>query len=86
MIITCMATMLLVEGGTSGAQTEVKNHTDNKMVTVTDVRRDVEIPADLQRIVDLSGNSNILSILGYDVVGTDNSDAYDYTKFISYLV
>ena len=25
------------------------------------------------------------SILGYDVVGTANSDAYDYTKFPSYL-
>lgn len=52
---------------------------------VTDVRGDVEIPADPQRIVDLSGNSDILSILGIKVVGTANSDAYDYTKFPSYL-
>ena len=54
-------------------------------VTVTDVRGTVEIPADPQRIVDLSGNSDILSILGYSVVGTANSDAYDYTKFPAYL-
>lgn len=56
-----------------------------EMVTVTDVRGNVEIPANPQRIVDLSGNSDILSILGYSVVGTANSDAYDYTKFPSYL-
>ena len=52
---------------------------------MTDVRGEVEIPADPQRIVDLSGNSDILSILGYSVVGTANSDAYDYTKFPAYL-
>lgn len=54
-------------------------------IIVTDVRGEVEIPADPQRIVDLSGNSDILSILGYSVVGTANSDAYDYTKFPTYL-
>ena len=54
-------------------------------VTVTDVKGEVEIPANPERIVDLSGNSDILSILGYQVVGTANSDAYDYTKFPSYL-
>lgn len=59
--------------------------TDVEMVTVTDVRGEVEIPKEPQRIVDLSGNSDILSILGYKVVGTANSDAYDYTKFPEYL-
>lgn len=54
-------------------------------ITVTDVKGEVEIPAKPERIVDLSGNSDILSILGYQVVGTANSDAYDYTKFPSYL-
>lgn len=58
---------------------------ENETVTVTDVRGEVEIPANPQRIVDLSGNSDILSILGYSVVGTANSDAYDYTKFPVYL-
>lgn len=54
-------------------------------VMVTDARGEVEIPADPQRIVDISGNSDMLSILGYSVVGTANSDAYDYTKFPTYL-
>ena len=49
----------------------------DRTIIVTDVRGEVEIPADPQRIVDLSGNSDILSILGYSVVGTANSDAYD---------
>ena len=54
-------------------------------ITITDSVGQVEIPKDPQRIVDLSGNSDILSILGYSVIGTANSDAYDYTKLPSYL-
>ena len=61
------------------------NKTKTPMMTVKDVKGEVEIPKDAKRIVDLSGNSDILSILGYQVIGTANSDAYDYTKFPSYL-
>ena len=53
--------------------------------TVTDVKGTVEIPVNPQKIVDISGASDILSLLGYDVIGTANSDAYDYTKFPTYL-
>ena len=56
-----------------------------EMVTVTDVKGEVEIPANPQRIVDISGASDILSLLGYDVIGTANSDGYDYTKLPTYL-
>lgn len=52
---------------------------------VTDVKGEVTIPANPKRIVDLSGSSDILSVLGFEVVGTANADAYDYTKFPSYL-
>lgn len=62
-----------------------ENTTAEKTITVTDVRGEVEIPAEPKRIVDLSGNSDILSLIGYKVIGTANSDAYDYTKFPSYL-
>lgn len=58
---------------------------DVETTIVTDIRGEVEIPAAPERIVDLSGNSDILSLLGYQVIGTANSDAYDYTKFPSYL-
>ena len=82
-VATCMTAMMFVGCASNGTANEDK--TTENTVTVTDVRGDVEIPADPQRIVDLSGNSDILSILGYKVVGTANSDAYDYTKFPSYL-
>ncbi|WP_167959114.1 ABC transporter substrate-binding protein [Anaerosporobacter faecicola] len=53
--------------------------------TIKDVKGEVDIPVAPQRIVDISGASDILSILGYDVIGTANSDGYDYTKFPTYL-
>ena len=83
LVATCMTAMMFVGCASNGATNEDK--TSENTITVTDVRGEVEIPADPQRIVDLSGNSDILSILGYKVVGTANSDAYDYTKFPSYL-
>lgn len=73
---------ILPAGYGNAAETELQ---EAATVTVTDVRGEVEIPAEPERIVDLSGNSDILSILGYKVVGTANSDAYDYTKFPTYL-
>lgn len=81
--LTCITAMMFVGCGVKGEPTN--NNSSEKTVTVTDVRGEVKIPAEPQRIVDLSGNSDILSILGYKVVGTANSDAYDYTKFPSYL-
>ena len=83
LVATCMTAMMLVGCASNGTKNEGKS--TEETVTVTDVRGEVEIPADPKRIVDLSGNSDILSILGYKVVGTANSDAYDYTKFPSYL-
>ena len=83
LVATCMTAMMFVGCASNGASNEDK--TSENTITVTDVRGEVEIPADPQRIVDLSGNSDILSILGYKVVGTANSDAYDYTKFPAYL-
>ena len=83
LVATCMTAMMFVGCASNGASNEDK--TSENTITVTDVRGEVEIPAEPERIVDLSGNSDILSILGYKVVGTANSDAYDYTKFPSYL-
>lgn len=83
LVVSCLAAMMLVGCGTNGGSNNDKS--SEKKITVTDVRGEVEIPANPERIVDLSGNSDILSILGYKVVGTANSDAYDYTKFPTYL-
>lgn len=86
----CIMSMGLVACGSKNDQTPQKSETPQEstqpeMVTVTDAKGEVAIPADPQRIVDISGNSDILSILGYSVVGTANSDAYDYKVFPSYL-
>ena len=54
-------------------------------ITIVDVTGEVLIPAAPKRVVDLSGNSDVLSILGLEVIGTANSDAYDYTKLPIYL-
>lgn len=79
-LLACMALTLFVGCSQPSAVKEEK-----KTVTVTDVKGQVEIPEKPERIVDLSGNSDILSILGYKVIGTANSDAYDYTKLPKYL-
>lgn len=83
LLISCMTAIMLVGCGVNSSSSDDKTSKDT--IKVTDVKGEVEIPAEPQRIVDLSGNSDILSILGYKVVGTANSDAYDYTKFPSYL-
>ena len=82
-LLAACLTLTLFVGCSSEKNTIVKE--ESKTVKITDVRGEVEIPAKPQRIVDLSGNSDILSILGYKVVGTANSDAYDYKKFPTYL-
>ena len=81
--VACVTSVMLMGCGNTGSAED--NSSKGNTITVTDVRGNVEIPADPQRIVDLSGSSDILSILGYDVIGTANSDGYDYTKLPSYL-
>ena len=83
MALDCVTSVMLMGCGNTGSAED--NSSKGNTITVTDVRGNVEIPADPQRIVDLSGSSDILSILGYDVIGTANSDGYDYTKLPSYL-
>lgn len=63
--------------------TEESTESDTRIVT--DIKGEVEIPANPQRIADLTGSSDILSLLGFNIVATANSDAYDYTVFPSYV-
>lgn len=84
--IAIIFSMIVTLGFIGGCQSQTSSTPDKKeVITVQDAKGNVDIPANPQRIVDLSGNSDMLSILGYKVVGTANSDAYDYTKFPSYL-
>lgn len=71
--------------GSNTANEGQSTETQKETRIVTDVKGEVEIPVHPERIVDISGASDILSLLGYDVIGTANSDGYDYTKFPSYL-
>ncbi len=73
------------ESSTSTENTNTENTVSIETTTVTDVRGEVEIPVNPTKVVDLSGSSDILTMLGYNVVGTANSDAYDYTKLPTYL-
>lgn len=85
LIVACMTSMLLSGCASTNNTDNSSVNEESKTIKVTDVKGEVEIPANPERIVDLSGNSDILSILGYKVIGTANSDAYDYTKFPTYL-
>lgn len=87
MSIFVLALTLVGCAGNSGNDQQNTNGVQEAKETriVTDVKGEVEIPLHPERIVDISGASDILSLLGYEVIGTANSDGYDYTKFPSYL-
>ena len=65
--VVCVAGIMLIGCGNSK---NTEDTSKKSTVTVTDVKGEVEIPEEPERIVDLSGNSDILSILGYKVIGT----------------
>ena len=52
--------------------------TDTRVVET--IKGEVEIPANPKRIVDISGSSEELLLLGHTVVGTANVDSYDTDK------
>lgn len=76
---------IILTGCDTNSEETKKISTEIKSVLINDAKGEVEIPEFPERIVDLSGNSDILSILGYKVIGTANSDAYDYKRFPKYL-
>lgn len=59
---------------------------DNQDVrTVTTLKGDIEIPTSPKRIVDISGSSEELVILGHTPVATANVDSYETDKVASYV-
>jgi len=85
-----MACIVMVMAAGCSNTSHTKDNTTQEEIpaetrVITDAKGEVTIPANPERIVDLSGSSDILSLLGFHVVGTCNADAYDYTKFPSYL-
>ncbi|WP_455543343.1 ABC transporter substrate-binding protein [Intestinibacter sp.] len=63
------------------------NESSDKLETrvVETSKGEVEIPANPERIVDISGSSEELAILGYTPVGTANVDSYDTENVPSYM-
>lgn len=82
-ILGLTAGLLTACGSTADTKSTVEEKNETR--TVTDARGEVVIPANPEKIADLSGSSDLLSILGLKVAATANSDAYDYTIFPSYL-
>ena len=83
--ISLLCATVLTLGMVTGCSSE--NNTDNSQETrvVETVKGEVEIPANPQRIVDISGSSEELVILGHTPVGTANVDSYETTKVPSYI-
>ena len=69
----------------SGLEPQAAREVASDTRTVNTLRGPVSIPANPQRIADGSGVSDILCIIGRKPVATSDSDAYDYTRFPSFL-
>lgn len=77
-----VATLGLVTG-CSGSNSETSQKEETRVVQ--SVKGDVEIPADPKRIVDISGSSEELVLLGHIPVATANVDSYETDKVPSYI-
>ena len=80
-----VAVMMLSFGIFAGCSNNSESKDKNETRTVSSVKGEVEIPKDPKRIVDISGSSEELLILGKTPVGTANVDSYDTTKVPSYI-
>ena len=68
--------------GCSSNDTTKESSETRKVETVKGV---VEIPATPKKIVDISGSSEELVLLGHNVVGTSNVDSYDTSNVPAYM-
>lgn len=82
-LLAAVVTTLGLVTGCAGGNSS--NKESNEKRTVQSVKGDVEIPADPKRIVDISGSSEELLILGRTPVATANVDSYETTKVPSYI-
>lgn len=85
LLITTLAISMMAMLTACGAKKEEEKAPVAETKIVKDIKGEVEIPVEPKRVVDLSGASDILSVLGYEIVGTANSDGYDYTILPAYL-
>lgn len=79
-----IATLGLVTG-CSGNRNNENSKGEEQTRIVQSVKGEVEIPANPKRIVDISGSSEELVLLGHTPVGTANVDSYETDKVPSYI-
>lgn len=84
-VIGAMSLSIVACGSNSEKINEPAQETTVTREAVDSNGTKVTVPVTPERVVDLSGSSDILSLLGFNIVGTCNSDGYDYTKLPTYL-
>ena len=77
--------LVLSTFGLIGCSSDDSTKEEAETRVVETVKGDVEIPANPQKIVDISGSSEELLLLGHTVVGTANVDSYDTENVPSYM-
>lgn len=78
-------TLALATFGLIGCSSDNAQQQDTDTRVVETVKGEVEIPANPKRIVDISGSSEELLLLGHNVVGTANVDSYDTENVPAYM-
>ena len=77
--------LALLTFGLIGCSSNDSTKTETETRVVETVKGEVEIPSNPQKIVDISGSSEELLLLGHTVVGTANVDSYDTENVPSYM-
>ncbi|MGX4601028.1 ABC transporter substrate-binding protein [Faecalimicrobium sp. JNUCC 81] len=83
--LALLLTSVLTMGVLSGCSSKSINESSNETRKVQSVKGEVEIPANPQKIVDISGSTEELLILDKKPVGSSNVDSYQTDKFPSYI-
>ena len=71
--------------GCSNSKTSEESNTSNEKRIVQSVKGEVEIPANPKNIVDISGSTEELVLLGHTPVATANVDSYKTDKVPEYM-
>ena len=71
--------------GCSSSKTSEEGNTSNEKRIVQSVKGEVEIPANPKKIVDISGSSEELVLLGHTPVATANVDSYKTDQVPEYM-
>ena len=86
MAVLCLVlSTFFVVTGCSGKSNNEENTAKSEKRVVQTVKGEVEIPSNPQRIVDISGSSEELVLLGYTPVATANVDSYKTDSVPSYV-